>query len=113
MPDAPNIKPFQKWGFEPKGPYWFVKSEFTVFHDLTLEDAIEMFAEQAVPAHSTRMAYVADRTGVIVVGYYTQDHSAPQWFGLEVGYRLLYQEPLVETLEIMLAEEQAKGHAAK
>jgi hypothetical protein len=57
--------------------------------------------------------FLLDRTGVIVVGYYTQDHSAPQWFGLEVGYRLLYQEPLVETLEIMLAEEQAKGHAAK
>jgi hypothetical protein len=111
MPDAPNVKPFQKWGYKPKGPYWFIKSPHTVVNELTLDEAIAMFAEQAVPAHSTTMAYVGDRTGVIVVGYYTHPYSAPAWFGLEIGFRLLYEQPLVETLEILLAEMNAREAA--
>ncbi len=111
MPDIPNIKPPQHWKHVPVGPFWFVKSTATIVNDLTLDEAITMFAEQAVPAHNTRMAYVCDRTGVIVVGYYTHDHCAPEWLGLDIGFRLLHDEPLVETLEIMLAEEQARKAA--
>jgi hypothetical protein len=110
-PDMPNIKLPQPWEYSPKAPFWFVKSPMTVVDSLDLSEAITMFAQHATPAHGTRMAYVCDRAGVIVVGYYTHEHCAPFWLGLEVGFELLYNEPLVETLEIMLAEMQAKETA--
>jgi hypothetical protein len=106
--NLPSLKLNVPWGYEPTGPYVVMKAQADLQFVDDLTDAVREFARLAMPVHSTLCAYVADRDGVVVVGYYNSGMSPVEWFGIHEAFALLYLQPFLEVLEVTLAEEAAK-----
>lgn len=111
--DVPSVKPFLPFDTLVDGPFYVLKDPSTIITNIqSLSDAVAEFARVAVPAHRCPVAHVSTNDGVPVVGYVRpSDDAEVMWFGLKQGFDLLYQQPYIEPLEIMLAEEGARRRA--
>ena len=87
------------------GPYRLVSraARITIL-DLTLEEAVVQFRRQLMPVAEECEGGIVDEDGVITLGYGFWDGTL-EWFGVREALELFRDDPLVEPLDWLAAEQ--------
>lgn len=99
----------RRWDYQPNGPFYAYRLGQWFMQDMTLTEAVALFAADALPTDDREIAAVMDDNDIVVLGYISSGGKT-MWWGLEAGFDALEALGEVDPINTVLWRIEAKAN---